>query len=111
RKANTFITTAQATRENAPNLTHEKKCSKRALPIYSRDLCSMMKLWIGSLTPCIRVTQTRRSLDVMRLLVYRTNKANYRTDSISSTMIVLTDLSSRISLSVSRGSGDRLRSV
>ena len=30
-----------------------KRCSKRALPIYSKDLCSMMKLWIGSSTPCL----------------------------------------------------------
>src|SRR5215211_3605865 len=102
---------AQATKENAPNLTHEKKCLNRALPTYSRDLCSMMKLWIGSSMPCIRATLTRNDLDVMRLLVYRTNKANYRTDLISSTTIGLTDLSNRISLNVSHGSGDRLRSV
>jgi hypothetical protein len=111
KKANTFIITAQATKENAPNLMHEKKCLMRALPTYSRALCSMMKLWIGSSMPCIRATLTRNDLDVMRLLVYRTNKANYRTDLISSTTIGLTDLSNRISLSARRGSGDRLRSV
>jgi hypothetical protein len=77
----------------------------------SRDLCSMMKLWIGLSMPCIRVTLTRRSFDAMRLLAYKTNKPRFRLALISSTMIVLTDLSNRISLSGSRGSGDRLRSV
>src|SRR5215213_3650577 len=95
---------------NAPNLTHEKKCLKRALPTYSRDLCSMMKFCIGSSMPCIRATLTRNDLDVMRLLVYRTNKASYRTGLISSTMIDLTDLSNRISLSVRHENGDKLRS-
>ena len=38
--------------------------------------------------PCIKATLTRNDLDVIRLLVYRTNKANYRTDLMSSTMIV-----------------------
>ena len=56
-------------------------------------------------------TLKRNDLDAMRLLAYKKNKATYRTDLISSTMIVLTDLLSRISLSVRRGSGDRLRSV
>ncbi len=44
--------------------------------------------WIGSSMPCIRATLPRNDLDLIRLLVYRTNKANYRTDLISSTMIV-----------------------
>jgi hypothetical protein len=37
-----------------------------------------------------------KRLDVMRLLVYRTNKGNYRTDLISSTMIALTIYRTRL---------------
>jgi hypothetical protein len=66
---------------------------------------------VGSSTPCIRATLTRNDSDVMPLLAYRTNKASYRSDSINSMMIGLTDLSNRISLNVRYGSGDRLRSV
>ena len=55
----TFTTTAQATKENAPNLTREKKCWTSALLIYSKVWSLTIKLWIGSLRLCIRATQTR----------------------------------------------------
>ena len=42
-KVNTFTITAQATKENAPNLTPAKKCSKRALPTYSKDSYLMIR--------------------------------------------------------------------
>src|SRR5690242_20762976 len=111
RGSNLNFRTAQATKENARNLMPAKKCSKRALPTYSKDLCLMIRSWIGSQMLCIRVTQTRNDLDVMRLLAYKTNKARSRTDLISSTMIDLMDLSSLISLNVRQENGDKLRSV
>src|SRR5690349_24759808 len=43
----------------------EKKCLKRALPTYSKDLCSMMKFMDWIIDACIRATQTRNDLDVM----------------------------------------------
>ena len=47
----------------------------------------MIRLWIGSSMLCIRATQTRNDLDVMRLLGYKTNKARIRIGLISSTTI------------------------
>jgi hypothetical protein len=102
---------SQATKENAPNLTPAKKCSKRALPIYLKDSSLMIRLWIGSSMLCIRATQTRNDSDVMRLLANKTNEARFRIGLISSTTIDLTDLSSLISLNARPENGDKLRSV
>src|SRR6185369_13167580 len=110
RKANTFTIIAQATRENAPNLTREKKCWTSALPTYSKAWSLTIKLWIGSLRLCIRATQTRSVSEKMRSFVCKKNKARFRTGLIAYTMIGLTVLSNRTSLNGNRESGDRHRS-
>src|SRR6185369_6490119 len=109
RRANTSTTIAQATKENAPNLTREKKCWTSVLPTYSKVWSLTIKLWIGSLTLCIRATQTRSVSEKMRSFVCKKNKARFRIGLIGYTMIGLTVLLSRISLSESRASGDRHR--
>src|ERR1043166_86457 len=110
RKANTFTIIAQATKENAPSLTREKKCWTSALRTYSKVWFLTIKLWIGSLRLCIRATQTRSVSEKMRSFVCRKNKARFRTALIGYTMIDLTVLLNRTSLSGSRESGDRHRS-
>src|SRR6185369_17767154 len=109
RKANTSTIIAQATKENAPNLTREKKCWTSALPTYSKVWSLTIKLWIGSLTLCTRATQPRSVSEKMRLLACKRNKPRFRTAFIGYTMIGLMALLSRITLSGSRASGDRHR--
>ena len=63
----------------------------------------------GSLRLCIRATLTRSVSEKMRSFVCKKNKARFRIGLIGYTMIGLTVLLSRISLSESRASGDRHR--
>ena len=66
-----LLPTVPATKENAPNLTHEKKCSTSALLIYSKVLCLTIKLRIGTLGLCIRAMQTKSVSEKMRSHAYK----------------------------------------
>src|SRR5438045_8815311 len=59
----------------------EKKCLKRALPTYLRDLCSMMKFmdWIINALHQSHTDEKRFRRDAICSFTGRT-KANYRTD-------------------------------